>query len=78
MHVSHGYIKKKIQGFPSGSVVKDLPANVGDMGLIPGPGRSHMLQSNLVHVPQLLSLCSGAWEPQLLSPSAAATEALTP
>ena len=27
-------------GFPGGSVVKNLPANAGDMGLIPGPGRS--------------------------------------
>ena len=27
-------------GFPGGSVVKNLPANVGDMGLIPGLGRS--------------------------------------
>ena len=32
--------------FPSGAVVKNLPANVGDMGSSPGPGRSHMLQSN--------------------------------
>ena len=29
-----------------------------------------MLQSNKAHVPQLLSLCSGAWELQLLSPPA--------
>ena len=29
-----------IQGFPSGSVVKNLPANAGDAGLIPGSGRS--------------------------------------
>ena len=27
-------------GFPGGSVVKNLPANAGDMGLIPGLGRS--------------------------------------
>ena len=27
-------------GFPGGSVVKTLPANTGDMGLIPGSGRS--------------------------------------
>ena len=27
-------------GFPSGSVVKDLPANVGHVGLIPGSGTS--------------------------------------
>ena len=28
-----------ILGFPDGSVVKNLPVNVGDMGLIPGLGR---------------------------------------
>ena len=27
-------------GFPGGSVVKNLPANAGDMGSIPGSGRS--------------------------------------
>ena len=27
-------------GFPGGTVVKKLPANAGDMGLIPGSGRS--------------------------------------
>ena len=27
-------------GFPGGSVVKNLPAKVGDMDLIPGLGRS--------------------------------------
>ena len=27
-------------GFPGDSVVKNLPANAGDMGLIPGLGRS--------------------------------------
>ena len=29
-----------LEGFPGGSVVKNLPANVGDVGLIPGWGRS--------------------------------------
>ena len=28
------------QGFPSGSVVKNLPANARDAGSIPGSGRS--------------------------------------
>ena len=28
------------RGFPGGSVVKNLPANAGDMGLVPGSGRS--------------------------------------
>ena len=32
--------------FPHGSVVKNLPANAGHMGSIPGLGRSHMLWSN--------------------------------
>ena len=27
-------------GFPAGSVVKNLPANIRDKGLIPGSGRS--------------------------------------
>ena len=27
-------------GFPHGSMVKNLPANAGDTGLIPGSGRS--------------------------------------
>ena len=27
-------------GFPGGSVVKNPPANAGDAGSIPGPGRS--------------------------------------
>ena len=30
----------KSLGFPGGSVVKNLPANAGDVGLIPGLGRS--------------------------------------
>ena len=40
-----------ILGFPGGSVEKSLPANAGDTGLIPDPGRSHMLQSNYAYVP---------------------------
>ena len=39
-------IFKKIQDFPGGPVVKNLPANAGDMGSIPGPERFHMLQGN--------------------------------
>ena len=31
---------------PGGAVVKNLPANARDTGSSPGPGRSHMLQSN--------------------------------
>ena len=38
--------KCETSGFLGGSVVKNPPDNEGDMGLIPGPGRSHMPQSN--------------------------------
>ena len=40
------FLKIKPRGFPGGAVVKNPPANAGDMGWIPGPGRSHMPQSN--------------------------------
>ena len=30
------------RGFPGGAVVENPPANAGDTGSIPGPGRSHM------------------------------------
>ena len=36
-------------------MVKNLPANAGDTGLIPGPERSHMPRGNWAHAPQLLS-----------------------
>ena len=54
-------------GFPGGSVVKNLPANAGDIASIPSLGRSHIPQSNSPRAP-LLSLCSRAQEPQLLTP----------
>ena len=59
-------------------MVETPPANAGDMGSSPGPGRSHMPRSNKACVPQLLSLCSRAHEPQLLSPHATTTEARVP
>ena len=64
--------------FPGGTVVKNPPANAGDKGLSSGLGRSHMLWSNWACAPQLPSVCSGAHEPQLLSPRATTTEARAP
>ena len=32
--------------FSVGPVVKNLPADAGDLGSIPGPGRSHVPQGN--------------------------------
>ena len=75
-HFQH--LRKKPWGFPGGSVVKNLPANAGDTGSNPGPGRFHMLQSNEAHVLQLRSLRSRACKPQLLSPHATTTEACVP
>ena len=41
------YLKKHgHRDFPGGAVVKNPPANAGDTGSSPGPGRSHMLWSN--------------------------------
>ena len=47
--VWHGQKEKNTnisQGFPGSAVVKDPPANAGDTGSSPGPGRSHMPRSN--------------------------------
>lgn len=40
------YKVKKSGDSPGGSVLKYLPANSGNTGLIPGPGRFHMLLGN--------------------------------
>ena len=42
LHDSAGVLNKAfLSGFPGGLVGKNLPANAGDTGLIPGLGRSH-------------------------------------
>ena len=38
--------EETIRDFPGGAVVKNPPANAGDIGSSPGPGRSHMPRSN--------------------------------
>ena len=65
-------------GFSGDPVVKNPPCNTGGTTSIPGLGRSHKYQGNQARARQLLSLSSGAWEPQLLSLRAAATEARVP
>ena len=39
-------LKINMGGFPGGAVVDNPPADVGDTGSSPGPGRSHMPRSN--------------------------------
>ena len=51
-----GMLRIRSGGFPGGLVVKNLPANAGDTGSIPGLGRSHMPWSSKAHVPHLLKL----------------------
>ena len=55
---SSGSYKANILDFPGGTVDKNPPANAGDTGSIPGPGRPHILQRNEAQVPLLLSLCA--------------------
>ena len=43
---SFALLKIVEEGFPGGAVVKNSPANAGDTGSSPGPGRSHMPQGN--------------------------------
>ena len=59
----HSQINKylKNRDFPGGPVVKNLPANAGDMGSIPGPGNSLMLQSDM-------PMCHNYWSPHTLQP----------
>ena len=46
LEVGEGREYCKCWDFPSGSVVKNLPANAGDKSSIPALGRFHMTQSN--------------------------------
>ena len=59
-------LKSKDNGrdVPGGPVVKNLPSNAGDMDLIPGRGtKIHMLQGNVIYVPQVEKACALQWRP---------------
>ena len=49
-------MKAKDWGFPDGLVVKNLPANAGHMGSIPGLG------TKIPHIVRQLSLCATTTE----------------
>ena len=53
-HINHVYLRSLL-GFLGGAVVKNPPANAGDTGSSPGPGRYYMPRSNKARAPQLLS-----------------------
>ena len=44
--VGNNWLRGNLRDFPGGAVVKNLPANAGDMGSSPGLGRSQMPRSN--------------------------------
>ena len=46
LYVKNLDFKRYQMDFPGGAVVKNLPANAGNMGSSPGPGRPHMPPSN--------------------------------
>ena len=46
LKISKSSVESHLQDFRGGAVVKNPPANAGDMDSIPGPGRSHMPLSN--------------------------------
>ena len=62
------HIKNNILAFAGGSVVKNLPANAGDVGSVSGLGMILHTLEQLSRCTKLLSLCSQAWELQLLKP----------
>ena len=60
VHWFYSNSRTNLRDFPSGPVFKNLPANAGDTGLIPGQGRFHMAWGKWAPVLQLLSPCSRA------------------
>ena len=66
MKIQISRFSQKLRDFPGGPVVKNLPANVGDTGSNPGPGRFHMSQGNKAHLPQLVKAASLDYWTQVL------------
>ena len=60
------YLKYLGGDFPSGRVVKNLPSNAGNLGLIPGRGTktSHAAGQLSPHATTTDPLHSRAWTPQ--------------
>ena len=54
-------VREKLQGFSGASVVKILPANAGDTGLIPDPRRSHVQQIEPVYHNYWVQSLSHVW-----------------
>ena len=44
VHFQARDFKKTVEDFYGGQMIKNPPAKIGDMGSIPGPGRSHKPQ----------------------------------
>ena len=46
IHANSALGRSKLFNSPGGPVVKNLPADAGDTGFTPGPGRSYTLRGN--------------------------------
>ena len=55
------YLAIYSMGFPDGTVVKDMPANAGDVGLIPESGRSPGVANPLQYSFLQNSMNKGVW-----------------
>ena len=56
--------------FPGSPVVKNLPANAGDTGLVPGPG------TKILHAEEQLSPCAATTEARMPESLCAAGESI--
>ena len=61
--ISHSLLKIKETDFPGSPAVKNPPANPGDMGSIPGPGRFHTFHGATKPVATTTDACN--LEPRL-------------
>ena len=59
----HAGIQAACGAYPGGSVVKNLPANARDPGLVPG------WRTKIPHAVEQLGLCAATTEPSLNCPS---------
>ena len=62
-------LEKHSQGFPGGSMAKNLLANIEATSSIPGQGKIPHATEQLSPCAATTSLCLGAWEPQQLEPA---------
>ena len=67
--IQHGQNALNNKGFPGGPLVETLPADLENMGLLPGPGGSHVLRGNLSPCTTATkSTCHNYWSVHITEP----------